>query len=240
MFKCKSGALRWNYPYNTMNITFQPPREKKLKQCFRVCFNVTFAGATMTMGEQEDVVFNETFTTTPYVSSPGVAPGPRCVESAGQLDVTIHSDPRNAYLWETTFFIEQCSECERCKGSVLTDLYQQSSYVAQITVDNITKIDNQIEVNFELKKILRRQKNTNVIALINSFLNARQVSVDSCNSKLTRGIDYGLLHSPSDSPQYTFCDMRSVKGVKRALKQAKKAKHDTLDSPVIEPVGHGD
>ena len=68
----------------------------------------------MTIRESEDVVFNETFSTTPYLSSPGVAPGPRCVQSAGQLDVTIHAHPGNAYIWETSFSIGRCGELILC------------------------------------------------------------------------------------------------------------------------------
>ena len=48
--------------------------------------------------------------TIPYLSSLGLAPGPRCVQSAGQLDVTIYAHPGNAYIWETRFSIGCCGE----------------------------------------------------------------------------------------------------------------------------------
>ena len=117
--------------------------------------------------------------------------------------------------------------------------------VAVVTVDNVTKSNNQMEVKFDLKKLFRHQKG--VVTMINSLLNARHVSVDSCNAKLTSGKNYGLMHTPNGNPEYTFCDNRSVKRVKRALKQAKKASQagrhtdvETLDSPVIEALGKGD
>ena len=81
---------------------------------------------------------------------------------------------------------------------------------------NVLRTDDVVKVSFTLNKYFSRGKGRGSITN-DSML----VTTDTCNKMLRSGKKYGLLYSPSDDSQYTFCDVRRVRTVVRTIKPTK-------------------
>ena len=90
-----------------------------------------------------------------------------------------------------------------------------------VTVNDVESVSGGgFNVSFKLKKYLLRPngKGNGLVAAISSVIKAGRVSTDSCSKVLRNGKKYGLLYSPAADLEYTFCPIKNIQKVRRALK----------------------